>query len=632
MHFAQRKVFALRNDVEANAAALVPQGVRSGKCRNTRLPLLAASGFVALLLAESVVGHAHTLYKIIDASGRVTYSDHVPTSDGSIQIIKITRVHGVLGDSPATGAPIGPAVSANAGTAAIVPVVSAPGSNSMHGASSSGGSRGGGGGGASGASLAGTNAKSSAAPAVIRTAAATSTPAVATPTSSPTAATSTSSPPVTTSTSTPTIVAAATTGSSGIVPVAAPAPAPAPAPAATPIPTAQPTFLTGAAVHIGPGYSSADFLWPGFAAANINAVRFDIMWQWVEKQKGQYVLDRAIDNFVFTAKNKGIAPLVILDYGNPLYDGGGFPVSDEAQTAFANYAAFIASRYKGTVKYYEVWNEWSGNGSYSQSTADQYAKLLSKVNAALKAVDPQIVVLAGDLNGAYDLWSWYLYNNGTLNNSDGFSVHPYVYPGVPESAIDTLTRLEGLAKDATGRDVPLYVTEIGWPTCTGSNCVSRSTAADYLARFYLLAPMYSFIKATSWYDFHDDGQDPNNQEANFGLYEFALGPKPAACAMGDVSRLTASYTAISARRDTNGVWVARYSNGTTSVFAVWTQDPGATTNATVSTASPGGALIDARGICKNANVLSGNGSTLLRVVISNSPTIFTTVSDDILVQ
>jgi hypothetical protein len=195
-----------------------------------------------------------------------------------------------------------------------------------------------------------------------------------------------------------------------------------------------------------------------------------------------------------------------------------------------------------------------------------------------------------------------------------------------------LENLEATLKSAAGgREVPVYVSKMGWTTALGAGGVAPSTAADYLSRLYLLAPMYSFIKATSWYDISDDGQDPASVQQNFGLYTYGLAPKPASCAMGEVTRLIAAYRPVSASSSPIGVWIARYSDGANSVFAVWTEQPGLTYNATVSTAGPSGARLDARGICRNANV-TGNGSTLLHAVISNSPTLFTTIADSILLQ
>jgi hypothetical protein len=143
--------------------------------------------------------------------------------------------------------------------------------------------------------------------------------------------------------------------------------------------------------------------------------------------------------------------------------------------------------------------------------------------------------------------------------------------------------------------------------------------------------MYSYLKGIWWYDFLDDGTDLANIHQNFGLYDYGWEKKPAACTMSDVTRLLAAYTPISLSRDAAGVWHAKYSNGTNSVFALWTQTRGATLSATVTTSGPSGASITGRGICRTVSI-TGNGSPTLRTVISNSPTLFTTIADNIAIK
>jgi hypothetical protein len=425
-------------------------------------------------------------------------------------------------------------------------------------------------------------------------------------------------------------------------PPVAPTP-PVTAPPAVPPPDTQPVgergFSSGVVIHIGPGFCCGGAEWYSdrFTETKVNSFRMDFGWRWIEKLKGLFVIPprlQYLDAFVLDAKAKGISPLLILDYGNPLYDGGGLPISDEAQTAFANYAAFVARHYKGAVTRYEVWNEWNiGLGTASRERGDPvaYARLLAKVYAALKAVDPNIVVIAGVTAGPDLNWTKQMIAAGGKDVMDAYSVHPYVYPNVPERALEHVESMESALKIATGRDVPIYVTEIGWSTYSGTQGVSQATAGDYVARLYLLAPMSRFIKGIWYYDIYDDGSDLTSLYDNFGLYARDHSPKPAACAMGEVNGLLAAYKPVSASQDARGVWVARFDNGTQSVFAVWTEERGATLNATISALAPSGAPIEARGICRSVSV-TGNGSPLLRTVISNSPTLFTTIGDSLSIQ
>src|SRR5947208_15182475 len=93
----------------------------------------------------------------------------------------------------------------------------------------------------------------------------------------------------------------------------------------------EPGFKRGMAIHIRPGFNRPNWYWPRFTETKSNTFRMDLKWGWVEQVKGQYVLDsrmQYVDEFLLGAKAKGISPVLILDFGNKFYDGGGFPVSD----------------------------------------------------------------------------------------------------------------------------------------------------------------------------------------------------------------------------------------------------------------------------------------------------------------
>ncbi len=68
-------------------------------------------------------------------------------------------------------------------------------------------------------------------------------------------------------------------------------------------------------------------------------------------------------------------------------------------TDFANYAATVAERYKGRIRYFQVWNEpnifpeW-GNQNVSP---EQYTELLCETYTAIKEANPDAVVLTGAL-------------------------------------------------------------------------------------------------------------------------------------------------------------------------------------------------------------------------------------------
>jgi hypothetical protein len=84
----------------------------------------------------------------------------------------------------------------------------------------------------------------------------------------------------------------------------------------------------------------------------------------------------------------GVRPLLILDYGNPLYDDNLAPHTDEGRRAMAAWAAAAVAHFKGRGVMWEMWNEpnslfWKPN----VNVAD-YTRLALEVGEAIEAVAP----------------------------------------------------------------------------------------------------------------------------------------------------------------------------------------------------------------------------------------------------
>ena len=72
---------------------------------------------------------------------------------------------------------------------------------------------------------------------------------------------------------------------------------------------------------------------------------------------------------------------------------------------FVNYAAAVATRYKGRIRYYQVWNEpniypeW-GNQAVNP---EAYTDLLCRTHDAFKAIDPSITIISATLAQTIEL-------------------------------------------------------------------------------------------------------------------------------------------------------------------------------------------------------------------------------------
>ncbi|MBC8172046.1 MAG: hypothetical protein H7X77_10250, partial [Anaerolineae bacterium] len=79
---------------------------------------------------------------------------------------------------------------------------------------------------------------------------------------------------------------------------------------------------------------------------------------------------------------------------------------------YVDFAVTTAQHYQGRIRYYQIWNEpnifpeWGafGDGSPRPVDPEHYTELLCRTYEALKAVDPDIVVISGALAPTNPLW------------------------------------------------------------------------------------------------------------------------------------------------------------------------------------------------------------------------------------
>jgi hypothetical protein len=315
-------------------------------------------------------------------------------------------------------------------------------------------------------------------------------------------------------------------------------------------------FLSGVCIHVGhnqnpPAATAA-------ALAPFNSFRDEVSWARSETSPARLSFPdslRDLDELVTHSVAQGKQPLLILDYGNEFHDGGDLPASVEAVAAYARYARFVVHHFKGRVSRYEVWNEWNiGMGSPShprpRGPPADYVALLEAAYKTIKIEDSNAVVIGGAVSGTDDAWVDSFGRHGGFAYLDAFSVHPYVYGApaprnTPEAAIQWLDAMKTRADRFAGRNVPIYVTEIGWPTHQGPHGVSEATAAAFAQRFVLLAHARPWIAGVWWYDLFDDGGDPSDKESRFGLLHTDGSPKSAYQSMVAVQSSVRSPTPLS---------------------------------------------------------------------------------------
>ncbi|WP_234681969.1 glycoside hydrolase family protein [Bradyrhizobium monzae] len=240
-------------------------------------------------------------------------------------------------------------------------------------------------------------------------------------------------------------------------------------------------------------------------------------------------------------------PLLILGHPNPLVPDGQPPLTDVGRKSFAEFAAKAVQTTAKRNPIYEIWNEWNmnavlgrpflvGEGDPSDPrAASHYSALAKEALAKIRSVAPKAQVLVGAVGMDPD-WKWTmaLLRSGALEGASGLSVHLYnhcereVSNRSAEAAIRQISTLRQLL-DSSGSNIPIYVTEVGWPTTSKTCPISTQTAANNIAQFLLWMAATPWLKGAWIYEMKDQGPDPAALEDNFGLYDYAFSPKPAAC-------------------------------------------------------------------------------------------------------
>jgi hypothetical protein len=310
------------------------------------------------------------------------------------------------------------------------------------------------------------------------------------------------------------------------------------------------------------------------AEAGFKFIRMDLSWSGIERQKGVYNFERTgYDALTEGCTKRGIRILYILDYSNNLYESDRSVRTEQGRKAFAAFAEAAAKRYAGKRILWEIWNEPNIRQFWNpQPSADDYSKLVAETTPLVERADPTGLIVAPATSGIPLGWLEQCFKQGLLSHVDVLSVHPY-RAKPPETVIADYAALRELIGRYApgGKPIPVISGEWGYSNINwDKNPLSNQQQAQYLARMFL-TNLYQGIAVSIWYDWKNDGTDPNEREHNFGTVGHDLTPKAAYLAAQILASTLAGY-AIKDRIDlgSSDDFAFRLARDNAETIAAWT--------------------------------------------------------------
>ena len=177
-------------------------------------------------------------------------------------------------------------------------------------------------------------------------------------------------------------------------------------------------------------------------------------------------------------------------------------------------------------------------------TGQDLVKIYQAAYPALHAADPKAIVIgptgagisAGDV-----AWNERLLQAGLGKYIDALAIHPYIgQPPEEHNLAGNIRALEEIIRTQTGRDLPLYGTEQGFPT--GAQAALEKPQAMWLTRSYLISVGEGFKMNTAFYACDYPGEPGYGFFHNLVLDKQpwapgVVGPKPVAGAFAAMTML-----------------------------------------------------------------------------------------------
>jgi hypothetical protein len=328
-------------------------------------------------------------------------------------------------------------------------------------------------------------------------------------------------------------------------------------------------------------------------ASGSKYVRFFVLWSDVEPNHGSFdgLLMQTYQDQFTRLNAAGVRPVVVVMGAPPWANGSGDRfVPPRSAADFGAFVGTFASRLRGKVAGYEIWNEPDTAAFWHGGAPDvaKYVELLKAAHTSIKAADPSAAVVAGPTTGNNYNWIDGLYNNGARGSFDAIAVHTDT--ACLDRGPDAFYREGGkigqfsfmgyhsvhdvMVAHGDG-DTPIWMTELGWSstnkTCTRGAWAGKKPAgvgeanqATYLKQAYHCLAGDPYVQVAMWFNLQDLSAADEEQN-RYGLLRADQSQKPSWAAFRDVAVNGDQLTGQCAKFDGPAITVAAPTDG--SVYA-----------------------------------------------------------------
>lgn len=227
-----------------------------------------------------------------------------------------------------------------------------------------------------------------------------------------------------------------------------------------------------------------------------------------------------------------------------------------------DYVRKVATRYRGQIRQYELWNEVNEKGFFS-GAPDRLLELQREAYTILKSIDPENILVSPSVVGGGWQPSWFddYLQKGGARYADVIGYHFYAQSEAPEAMVRTIRKIKDIMIKNGVQDKPLWNTEAGWWISNSDNTpeesgavgptwlkLGPSQAADFVSRALIIAKAEG-IDRFYWYAWDN---------RNMGLIEPTNKTmKPAAMAYSRTAMWLVGAVMEGCNIDGYGTWVCK---------------------------------------------------------------------------